>query len=860
MKKFLTLIFAFTSVFVLVACGAKDYTVTFDAKGGEAVESQKVKKGKHAENPGAPVATEELADYDFRGWFLNLEEGAAFEFKTEPITKNITLYAKWVEKAKSLLSFNTKVDGVSVPSQELITGVDVPVKPANPTRTGYNFKGWYATKPGYSWNDLVEFDLTKPLSKDTTVHAYWEPINSKNAVYTAGETYKVAMSADSDHINPLTYTDSGQSSFISLLSGSLFTKDIDWDKAIAEGYATREGDFSKFSTEKEEKEFSISNLTYKYNMEMAAEWPADANGDNFVQPDGGIDHNLAAQVKSSTWTFKIKPGLIFENGDPINAGVYEYTFKQYLDPIQLNSRSNGLIDANYLNLKNAQAYLNGDVQWDAVGFKKVDDLTFTTTHATDITQAQALDMIDLPTLVNETAYENGFTSSERRTNNYGTPNNRLVSYGPYVIKEWSHKQKWVLNKNFDYINKKDIVYKSYEYQIIENEATREKQFSEGKLNVFGLSATYYSKYAKDESLLAEPEGWSMSLSFNNNARGDSKAVPSIVGDHNFRKAVFHAIDRDDFAIAAAAPDVGSLGLLSDMHISAIENLEPYNKSKYHADVLNDPELDLNPESLGYNPSKAKSLFNTAYDKWVSEGNNGKFTLELLTRGSSVYYEGMADYIKEVLEETFGADKINISITKLTGDAYSGAVKAYNYDMAFNGMGGATHIALFFTYAIYGNLNGPGTVFEPGFDIPNLEVEFDFADYFNLLKTKNAAELEDYEKLFLDGGTIKSGEKDIVIKGVDATGKWKGTVSEFATFSGYTIEDNSDYPMKHDVHYYAISVLEKAFLKVMATVPLTATAASTVYNGVNVDWPEFHMLFGWGSQKYRHLTQDPDFIK
>lgn len=863
MKKIFSTVLALVFVVTLVACAPKKYTVTYDSKGGSDVESETVEKGKFATRPEDPTPPEDKLDYIFSGWFIDLESGAPFDFKTTPINSNITLNAKWTEKGKSNLNFDTKVAGQSIPSQTLVTNEGIPTVPANPTRPQFNFKGWYITKPGYSWNDLVAYDFTKPISGDTTVYAYWEPVNSKTANFSNDESYKVAMSVDSAHINPLTYTDAGQGSMIGMLSGSLYTKDIDWDTAIADGLATKEGDFSKFSTAKEEREYQISQLGYKYNTEMADGWPVDAAGDDHSF-NGQIDLELAAQVKSISWTFKIKKGLIFENGDPINADAYEYTFKQYIDPIQLNSRSNGLIDGNYLNLKNAKAYLDGNATWADVGFEKIDDLTFRTTHSQEITQKQAMDMIDLPTLINKTAYEKGFVggpNGERKNNNYGTPNNLFVSYGPYVIKEWSVNQKWVFNKNYDYVSKHEIIYKSYIYQVIENEDTREQWFARGDLNSFGLSANFFKKYANEESLLAEPDAYTMSLSFNNDARGDGKKVPSIVGNKDFRMAVFYGINRDEFALDAAAPDVPSLGLLSDMHLSAIENLQPYNKSKYHEDVLNDPELALSPETNGYLPNKAKELFDSAYTKWINEGNSGPVRLEFLSRAGSTYYNLMAKYIQNALQSLFGEDKIQITLNELSGDTYTTTIKSYNYDLAFNGMGGATHLGLFFTYAIYGNLNGPGSTFEPGFDLDQVPLELDYSEYYNSIKGKPAVALEDYEKMFLYGkadGVVDKNGDPIIVKPVGEDGIWKGTLVEFADFASMSIQDSSDYPMKHDLHYYSISVLEKAILNVMPTVPLTATANSTVFKNVNLEWPEFHMLFGWGAQKYRYLTTDPDF--
>ena len=71
----------------------EQYTVTFDANGGSAVETQKVENGKTASKPADPVKT----GYIFLGWTLN---GEPFDFST-PVTADITLKASWTTEANA---------------------------------------------------------------------------------------------------------------------------------------------------------------------------------------------------------------------------------------------------------------------------------------------------------------------------------------------------------------------------------------------------------------------------------------------------------------------------------------------------------------------------------------------------------------------------------------------------------------------------------------------------------------------------------------------------------------------------------------------------------------------------------------
>lgn len=72
--------------------GVPSYNVVFDTDGGNRVASQTVTKNSKAEEPAEPVKD----GFKFGGWYSDKEFTAEFNFNT-CITKNITLYAKWLK-------------------------------------------------------------------------------------------------------------------------------------------------------------------------------------------------------------------------------------------------------------------------------------------------------------------------------------------------------------------------------------------------------------------------------------------------------------------------------------------------------------------------------------------------------------------------------------------------------------------------------------------------------------------------------------------------------------------------------------------------------------------------------------------
>ena len=96
----------------------KEYTVSFDSKGGTKVDSQIVEHGSTATKPGNPHRN----DYTFKGWYL---DGKKFDFST-PITGDITLVARWATKtsggSNGSSDTTTKDNGKTVQSGKTFDG------------------------------------------------------------------------------------------------------------------------------------------------------------------------------------------------------------------------------------------------------------------------------------------------------------------------------------------------------------------------------------------------------------------------------------------------------------------------------------------------------------------------------------------------------------------------------------------------------------------------------------------------------------------------------------------------------------------------------------------------------------------
>lgn len=78
-----------------VALADSQVTVTFDSKGGSAVEKAEIAKGDLVIEPEAPTRD----GYDFGGWYTDETFATAWSFASDRVTGDMTLYAKWTQKA-----------------------------------------------------------------------------------------------------------------------------------------------------------------------------------------------------------------------------------------------------------------------------------------------------------------------------------------------------------------------------------------------------------------------------------------------------------------------------------------------------------------------------------------------------------------------------------------------------------------------------------------------------------------------------------------------------------------------------------------------------------------------------------------
>ena len=150
-------------------------TVTY--MNGETIYARQIlPSGTLATRPDAPTTT---PGYTFGGW--NKADGTAWDYASDKVTDNITLYAKWIANTYTV-TFDTAGGTEIAPiTQGYGTAITAP---AAPTREGYTFVGWDKSIP-----------TTMP-AENITITAQWK-INKYTITFdTAGGTEIAPITQD----------------------------------------------------------------------------------------------------------------------------------------------------------------------------------------------------------------------------------------------------------------------------------------------------------------------------------------------------------------------------------------------------------------------------------------------------------------------------------------------------------------------------------------------------------------------------------------------------------------------------------------------------------------------------------------
>lgn len=370
--------------------------------------------------------------------------------------------------------------------------------------------------------------------------------------------------------------------------------------------------------------------------------------------------------EGTLWQISISSDAAWENGDPITADTFIYSFKMLLDPALVNGRG-GAFAEDYIKIKNAMAYykqeeVDGAIPtWEDVGIRKVDESTIEieTSIAQDATEVMSHFAYAWTVPVYEEMYEE-LMNADRTATTYGTDIDKVMCSGAFTYNDWERDAQISFKKNPSYIMQQDIQIENLIMKIIPDKGTQLQMFEAGELDYVELTSSQYKDYEEDARVMTSPSVYVKYMPVNVN-NPDNPLLSNL----NFRKALFLAVDRASIADLLDAKPANYI--ISSRQLADVTTGESYRSSPQGSAVPG--------ENNSYDPDQAVTLFEQA----LEEVGVDKATITLTYRNDDPDMTTIAEVLQRTWPEIFGADRFELILNGLPTNQSNSQIRSAKED-------------------------------------------------------------------------------------------------------------------------------------------------------------------------------------
>jgi oligopeptide transport system substrate-binding protein len=254
------------------------------------------------------------------------------------------------------------------------------------------------------------------------------------------------------------------------------------------------------------------------------------------QPVPAAAQSWEASADGLTWTFHLRRGLRWSNGDPLSGDDFVQSWRRMLTPA---------FAAEYAYLlypiRNAQAFNEGRIaDPGALGISSPDPLTLRIELARPTPYLPILVALPPWYPVNPRVLEH-FGAMAKRSTAWTRPGN-LVGNGPFTLEEWVPNSRIVVARNGRYWDAAEVTLHRIVFFPTESPEVEERDFRTGQVHAtYALPLAKIAQYRRQapELLRVDPFLQTYYLRFN--------VTRPPFNDERIRRALSLAIDRDALA-------------------------------------------------------------------------------------------------------------------------------------------------------------------------------------------------------------------------------------------------------------------------------------------------------------------------
>lgn len=272
-----------------------------------------------------------------------------------------------------------------------------------------------------------------------------------------------------------------------------------------------------------------------------------------------------------------------------------------------------------------------DVTWEDVGFLKTGDYELTVILSSPLSEYFFKYMSGSFDLVNPEVYEAGKQQSgDMIKTNYGTSVDTYVAYGPYKLVGFQADKEYRLTRNENWYGwtdgKHEGLYQATDivYTVVEDDATREQLFLQGKLDRLALNADTIRTYQGSDYLAYYGNPYIYLLNINNEydllaERQEPGVNKTILTYLDFRKGISLAMNRSEF-VAQQGWGKPMYGYISDYFVADVETGQTYRDTEPAIEALKTfYGVDDVDEITGYDLDAARQYLLAGYEQALADG-------------------------------------------------------------------------------------------------------------------------------------------------------------------------------------------------------------------------------------------------
>ncbi|WP_044293223.1 peptide ABC transporter substrate-binding protein [Robinsoniella peoriensis] len=397
------------------------------------------------------------------------------------------------------------------------------------------------------------------------------------------------------------------------------------------------------------------------------------------EPVADLAEKWDISADNTKYVIYLKQNAKWSNGEPVTAKDFYFAWVTQMKP------DTGAFMASFLyeNIKNGEAFYNGQADESELGIKVRDDYTLEIEWSHPMTDGLFLLALPMYFPMNQKAYE------EIGAAEYGKDADKMVTNGAYRLTEWTHDDHMMLEKWDDYYNASDIRIPKVKLAMIGDTNTRLNAFTTGEIDLCNIYSEQIAQVKdKDEKAIhTYIDGGTWYLGFN--------MENEYLANENIRKALAYSIDTQSLLDNVIADgSVAADGLVPEMIAGAGEKSYASARGSLFA----------------YDLENAKKYMELALEELKIAAADIKLTLDVV---DTSYSQNQAAYIQQQWKTNLGID---VTINAQAWKALQEAKENGDFNISIEANGPTENTAItFLEYFASDNVNNMGKYSNPEYD-------------------------------------------------------------------------------------------------------------------------------------------------